>query len=152
MRALLSIVGIVVSCWTTIASASPIEDDAFTAFEVLCLLASDPVTELPNTVQWIGFVAMSRDQIEKSFEPGTVDRAWVGKTTSPSLTSWINSLGMSALVWVNFMRANNQFRSNDRSLSPLVSGKSSKTTPNAPRQRRTRWTEWIVQRALLGFR
>ena len=79
MRALLSIVGIVTSCWMTIASASPIEDDAFSAFEVLCLLPSDPVAELPNTVKRIGFVAMSRDQIDKSFEPGTVDRAWVGK-------------------------------------------------------------------------
>jgi hypothetical protein len=79
MRALLSIVGIVASCWITIASASPIEDDAFSAFEVLCLLPSDPVAELPNTVKRIGFVAMSRDQIDKSFEPGIVDRAWVGK-------------------------------------------------------------------------
>jgi hypothetical protein len=75
MRAFLSIVGIVVYSWTTIACASPIEDDAFSAFEVLRLLPSDPVAELPNTVTRIGFVALSRDQIDKSFEPGTVDRA-----------------------------------------------------------------------------
>ena len=47
------------------------------AFEVL--FAPLRFAELPNTVTRIGFVALARDQIGKSFEPGTVDRAWTGK-------------------------------------------------------------------------
>jgi hypothetical protein len=83
MRAWLALPALLAS---TFASAGPIEDDAFSAFEVLCLRS--PTAELPSTMQSIGFPPLDRNQIEKAFGPA-VERAWVGKRDSKAFLVFV---------------------------------------------------------------